>query len=169
MNEQTTVLAPAQHVTFGKSALKELRALVKNRPDSDKLVINGRQYLYFTDWQILGAFFGVYSMVTETKQLVEEVQSKVVEGMTKLKPIGYSARAEVRKDGAVIGAAEAICMDDEANWSKKPLFQLLSMAQTRACAKALRQCLGWVVRLPDSTFAEESAEEIQWGQDNNVH
>ena len=48
---------------------------------------------------------------------------------------------------------------DESNWSSKPLFQLKSMAQTRACAKALRNVLAWVVVLAGYTPAP--AEEME--------
>jgi hypothetical protein len=49
------------------------------------------------------------------------------------------------RDGRVISAAEAMCMRDEPKWTSKPEFQLRSMAQTRASAKALRNVLAWVV------------------------
>lgn len=39
-----------------------------------------------------------------------------------------------------------------------PVFQLRSMAQTRACAKALRNCLSWVAVL--GGFGETPAEEL---------
>jgi hypothetical protein len=48
-------------------------------------------------------------------------------------------------------------MDDESKWSDKPLYQLRSMAQTRAQAKALRGVLAWVAVLAgyNPTPAEE--------------
>lgn len=48
-------------------------------------------------------------------------------------------------------------MNDETNWRGKPLFQLRSMAQTRACAKALRNVLAFVPVLAgyEATPAEE--------------
>lgn len=157
MNAQL-VVAPEQQIKSGQQALKELKALVQRRPD--KLVIGGKQYLFFSDWQILGAFFGITTKVMETAPMnVEKRQpdSKV----TFIDVVGYWAKAEAVKNGEQVSIAEAICTHEEPNWKGKPNFQLLSMAQTRACAKALRNCLQWVVRLPDSNFAEESAEEAQ--------
>jgi hypothetical protein len=58
-----------------------------------------------------------------------------------------------------ISAAEAMCLNDEPNWKTKPLFQLRSMAQTRSCAKALRNVLAWVVVL--AGYRATPAEEIQ--------
>jgi hypothetical protein len=48
-------------------------------------------------------------------------------------------------------------MRDEKNWATKPEFQLRSMAQTRACAKALRNAFAWIPVLAgyEGTPAEE--------------
>jgi hypothetical protein len=80
--------------------------------------------------------------------------------------------------GLVIGGAEAYCMRDEERWGTRPKyewqegkrvkvgdeivpwFQLASMAQTRAGAKAFRNRLAWVVVLAGyrPTPAEEMTE-----------
>ena len=150
-------------LAFGRKALQELRTIVQSRPD--KLVINGKQYLYYSDWQLLGTFFGITPYVMDTKAITREKPSE--DGTwTFLEVVGYSARAVAFKDGKQISAAEAVCLKEEKNWAKKDRFQLLSMAQTRACAKALRNVLQWVVRLPDERkpketpeFSDEVAEE----------
>lgn len=153
-------------IAFGRKALGELRTLVRNRPNP--VVINGKRYLEFCDWQILGAFFGITPYVVETKEINEEVPSKNVPGLTFKKLTGFFARAEARLDGKVLSAAEAECMFSEPNWKNKLRFQLRSMAETRACARVLRQCLQWVVKLPDEKgapmapeYADEAAEEVQ--------
>jgi len=72
---------------------------------------------------------------------------------------GYNARAIVySQQGTIIGSAEASCFNDEQKWISKPEFQLKSMAQTRACAKALRNVLAWVVVLEG--FSPTPAEEM---------
>jgi len=73
---------------------------------------------------------------------------------------GAKARAEVidLRTGMVVGGAEAYCMRDEENWKEKPWFQLASMAQTRAGAKALRNVLAWVVVL--AGYRPTPAEEL---------
>ena len=58
----------------------------------------------------------------------------------------------------IVGGAEAYCMRDEENWKEKPWFQLASMAQTRAGAKALRNVLAWVVVL--AGYRPTPAEEL---------
>lgn len=148
-------------IAFGKKALNEIRVLVKMRPD--RVVINGKQYLEFCDWQILGSFFGITAFVEWTREITEEIPSKEVPGFSFIKTIGFLARAQALKDGRVISAAESECILDEPNWRNKPRFQARSMAETRACAKVLRQVLQWVVKLPDEgkqEFADESREEI---------
>ena len=100
--------------------------------------------------------------------------------------IGYEAAADavLVSSGQIISAGEAMCLNDEERWSTRPkyewqtneetgrrhrvligeervpLFQLRSMAQTRACAKALRNVLSWVVVLAGyrPTPAEEMIE-----------
>jgi hypothetical protein len=48
-------------------------------------------------------------------------------------------------------------VSDERNWSHRDDYALRSMAQTRAVAKALRLCLGWIMSLAgyEATPAEE--------------
>jgi len=161
MNYQLTA-TPNNQVAAGREALKELKALVQHR--TDKLVINGKQYLYFSDWQILGAFFGITAFVTETSEITKEAPTSDGK-FTLIEVIGFKARAVALSGGKEISAAEAECLFAEPNWTKKPRFQLRSMAQTRASAKALRNCLQWIVRLPDSNFAEEAVEEGEWHDD----
>jgi hypothetical protein len=119
------------------------------------VVFNGEQYLEFEDWQTVGRFYGLTARVVDTKPLE-------MAGAT-----GFEARAEalVIATGQVVSGAEAMCMNDEPNWAKKPLFQLRSMAQTRACAKALRNVLAWVVVLAGykATPAEEMTGQERSG------
>lgn len=165
-NGEKPELEMRAQVAFGRKALAELRMLVRNRPNP--VIINGKRYLEFCDWQILGAFFGITSYIVTTDGIYKEVPSESVPNFVFKELIGFWARAEARQDGKVLSAAEAECMMDESNWKKKPRFQVRSMAETRACARVLRQCLQWVVKLPDERgtpqpeeFADESAEEYQ--------
>jgi hypothetical protein len=142
MRSPEVVLSEAQRAA---SALKDVLSN-KRRP----VVMNGEQYLEFEDWQTLGRFYGVTARVSRTAPV--EFQDA----------LGFEATADaVRADGMVISSAEAMCMNDEANWSHKPAYQLRSMAQTRACAKALRNVLAWVVVLAGyrPTPAEEMSEQ----------
>jgi hypothetical protein len=126
-------------------AARALKDVLDAKPS--KVIFNGEQYLEFEDWQTLGRFYGVTAKVVSTA-FVEYADVN-----------GFSARAvALRADGAEISAAEAECLHDEPNWQKKPLFQLKSMAQTRACAKVLRNVLAWVVVL--AGYRPTPAEEL---------
>ena len=167
-DKTTAVVDMKAQITFGRQALHELRLLIRNRPDP--VIINGKRYLEFCDWQILGAFFGITPYVVSTKEITRDKKLGDDAPFSVLEVIGFLARAEARQNGSVLSAAEAECMFDEKNWKGKPRFQLRSMAETRACAKVLRQCLQWVVKLPDDkgkppapvdNYADESVEEMQ--------
>jgi hypothetical protein len=166
---------------------------------SDKIVMNGQQYLEFEDWQTLGRFYGLTAKEDGDPELVE-----LPDGVA-----GFKASAVVLdRAGAVRSRATAFCLSDEEKWSTRPkyawayvkrsgghsvedpgpdelvwepnpakpgkkrpkrerialgeervpLFQLSSMAQTRANAKALRNCLAWVVVL--AGYKPTPAEEL---------
>ena len=112
------------------------------------VIFKGEQYLEFEDWQTVAKFYGL-CVRTQDAFPVE------IFGVR-----GAKARAEVidLRTGQVVGGAEAYCMRDEENWKEKPWFQLASMAQTRAGAKAFRNLLAWVVEL--AGYRGTPAEEL---------
>lgn len=154
--EVREVLPPAQIVERGREQASLLADIVEKAGLA--IDIAGRKYLRFEAWQTLGAFGGITPYVVETK----EVRDK--DGNL----IGYEARAEARGGDQVLSAAEAMCTREEDNWKDKPLWQIRSMAQTRACAKALRNVLAWVVVLAgyEPTPAEEMEPESGGGPTN---
>ena len=150
-----------------KRAAKALKDVISKK--EKKVMMNGEQYLEFEDWQTVARFYGATVKVVST-EFIDYGAAK-----------GFLARATViRQDGAEISAAEAMCMNDEEKWSTRskyewsgpkdnrvkskvgeepvPLFQLRSMAQTRACAKALRNVFAWVVVL--AGYAPTPAEDM---------
>jgi len=152
-NQDIAIYRPPEIVLAeAQKAAKSLAQVVSGK--KKPVIMNGEQYLEFEDWQTVGRFYGVTAKVVSTTFIdYGSVQ-------------GFEARAvALRADGMEISAAEAMCLNDEDKWSvrakyawengqrkkvgeeKVPLFQLRSMAQTRACAKALRNVLAWVVVL----------------------
>lgn len=127
-------------------AAKALKHVIDNK--AKKVIFNGNVYLEFEDWQTVAKFYGATVKVSDTK-FVEYGEVK-----------GFEARAVVINvsTGMEISGAEAMCLNDEPNWKKKPLFQLKSMAQTRASAKALRNVFAWVVVL--AGYKPTPAEEM---------
>ena len=158
---------PAEVLDEARTAAKALMTVIaqKKKP----VIINGEQYLEFEDWQTVARFYGITVKVVKTELL----------DLGGVK--GYEATAEAIRntDGMVISSADAMCLNDEEKWSTRakydyvngvkvkvsdipvPLFQLRSMAQTRACAKALRNILAWVVVL--AGFKPTPAEEMTDG------
>lgn len=161
--------APEVALTEAAEAARGLQQVISAQPNPVKF--NGKVHLRFEDWQLLGAFYGVAARVEWTRPLA-------VDGVH-----GFESRAVavVVATGQVISAGEASCCDDEDRWRSRPRyewrtatggkrervqvgedvvpsFQLRSMSQTRACAKALRNCLAWVVVL--AGYGGTPAEEL---------
>lgn len=155
---------PAQIVEEARRAAEVLKDVISKKDKPVKF--NGEQYLEFEDWQTVGKFYGITAKVVDTKFIdyggVQGFEAKAV--------------AVLIANGTEVSAADAMCLNDEDNWSVRaeydwengkrvkigerpvPLFQLRSMAQTRACAKALRNVLAWVVVL--AGYRPNVAEEM---------
>ena len=142
-------IPPRAVISAAQEKAKLLKELVTQAPLT--VQIGNTQYLKFEAWQTLGRFDRITAAVGWTKPIHNRANDI----------IGYEARAEVLQDGQFISSAEAQCTVEEANWRSKELWQLRSMAQTRACAKALRNVLSWIVVLAgySTTPAEEMNHE----------
>ena len=136
---------PAEVIAHAREASIELKKVVVQA----KLItrIGPSEHLQFEAWQTLGQFYGVTAKIEGTTRLTEDGTF-----------YGYEASALILRNGEVISRAEAMCCVDEQNWKGKPRFQLRSMAQTRACAKALRNVLAWIVVL--AGYKPTPAEEM---------
>lgn len=157
---------PALVLAEAKKAADALQEIIRGKKNPVKF--NGEQYIEFEDWQVLGKFYGITVKVASTTPVeFGEVR-------------GYEARAVAldTRTGIEISAADAMCLNDEDKWSSRtkyqwndekkikekvgdvavPMFQLRSMAQTRACAKAFRNVLAWVVVL--AGYKPTPAEEM---------
>ncbi len=158
--EMVIVRDPNIVLAEAKKAAKALMTVVSQK--KKPVIINGEQYLEFEDWMTVARFYGISVKVVRT-------------GLLDLGGVkGFEATAEAirNSDGMVISSAEAMCLNDEKNWSMRgnvpvPLFQLRSMAQTRACAKALRNILAWVVVL--GGFKPTPAEEMTGNETSHLH
>lgn len=140
---------PAKVLADAKNAAKMLHSIIAKK--EDKVIINNKQYLELEDWELLGHFYDLSARVTSTEHFHIKSTS------------GWKAHAEVYHiaSDSIISSAEAYCLRNEDNWKDKPEFQLASMAETRACSKAFRLCLSWVVVL--AGYAPEAAEEAGAG------
>jgi hypothetical protein len=158
------IRAPKAILDEARIAAKALMEVVRQKPKP--VIMNGEHYLEFEDWQTVAKFYGITAKVVKT--------TFIDLGGVK----GFEATAEAIRlsDGMAISAADAMCLNDEDKWSTRtkyeyvdgnkvkvgdvpvPLFQLRSMAQTRAAAKCLRNVLAWVVVL--AGFKPSVAEEM---------
>ena len=167
-NEIGIIIPPSQVLDNARTAAKALSDVISKK--AKPVMMNGEQYLEFEDWQTVGQFYG-YTVRTGDAVACE------IDGVK-----GAKAHADLInfRTGQFIGGAEAYCMRDEPKWSTRtkyeyqgfgrdrkrvkvgdepvPWFQLASMAQTRAGAKALRNRLAWVVVL--AGYRPTPAEEL---------
>jgi hypothetical protein len=151
VEEQEYSVEPSRITDFAVKASKELKEIVSQSKGTVKL--SGNEYLKFEAWQTVAKFFGSTVSIEWTKPVL----MKDKDGAEQI--FGYEAKASViDSKGRVISSAENGCFKDEPNWYNKPSFQLRSMAQTRASAKALRQVYAWVVVL--SGYQATPAEEV---------
>lgn len=149
---------PESVLQRAQARAQALMRVVRERKLSVRLP--GGEYLRFEAWQVLGAMYGVTPVVV---QLTEERDESGV-------LVRASARAEARWRGTVVlSAAESECSREEVvisrrtgtqqkRWSHATDAQIKGMAQTRACARALRQCLAWVACL--AGYQPTPAEEL---------
>lgn len=173
---------PEQVIAEAQRAAKAILAIVEDRPEKQQVWFNGRRYVNVSDYNTLGAMFGL-SVKPEWTRFITIGSST-----------GWESRTVIIRDidGAEVGAGEAMCMDDEENWGTRPKyewmhkskapegatiayrdgvrvkvlvgevpvpeFQRRSMAQTRAAGKALRLRLGYVVVL--AGFEPSAVEEM---------
>ena len=155
---------PDKVISEAKIAVNVFKGVIELKPK--KVIINGEQYLEYEDWQMLGEFYRC-SAITKDAVPIE------INGVK-----GAKARADLVNidTGEIIGGAEAYCMRDEERWSTRPVyeyqegkrikvgdepvpwFQLASMAQTRAGAKAFRNRLAWVAVM--AGYRPTPAEEM---------
>jgi hypothetical protein len=165
MTTTLEIRSPRDITRDGQEALRKLKELITMRPEKEKLVIKGKQYLYYYDWQTLGAFTGIYPSIIKTEKIEKQVPLNGHPEILVYEFQGYKAYAVACRNGQQISAAEAICLKEEANWQNKDQSSILSMAETRACRKALSNCLQWIIKLPTKdqgpVLAEEPAEEIE--------
>lgn len=140
-----------------EKAAKALKRIIDQKPN--KVKFNGEIYLENEDWLTVARFYGVTARIQSTSPL------QFGEGEFPIR--GWQATAEAFhvERNEVISTADSMCLQDEPQWAKKPLFQLRSMAQTRASSRVLRQVFGWVVVL--AGYKATPAEEMLNGGPTN--
>lgn len=113
---------------------------------------NERRHIKVEAWMMLGAMIGVFPE-TEWTRKIEDSNGN----------LAYEARVVARtRDGAIVGAREAMCSKSEPNWKTRDDYAIRSMAQTRATSGALSMPLRFIVVL--AGFEGTPAEEMPTGE-----
>lgn len=132
---------PAEIVAHASDTAQALAAVIQKQKLS--VSIQGRRYVKVEGWTLLGSLLGVFPVLIWSRPLEN----------------GWEARVEARtRDGAIVGASEAMCLRSERSWASRDDYALRSMAQTRATSKALRQPLGFIVEM--AGYSATPAEEM---------
>jgi hypothetical protein len=187
---QQLAAAPKLVLEQAMVAAKALQDVISKK--KNPVVFNNEQFLEYEDWQTLARFYGYTVKVRDTNyveygsvhgfearadvimisndQVISSAESMCLNDEEKWSTRASYEWKEVIKNGKKVW--------DETMWGGKggyvkekvkvgevavPLFQLRSMAQTRACAKALRNVLAWVVVL--AGYRPTPAEEMTGGED----
>lgn len=139
---------PEAQLAFASKAAKALMGIVSQK--KNPVMIRGKQYIEFSDWQVLARFYGATVEIEWSRKLEADDGSGNI--------IGYEARALVRRNGEIISSAEGMCTRSEKRWRDADEYAVRSMAQTRTSAKALRNAFGWVAEL--AGYASTPLEEM---------
>jgi hypothetical protein len=127
-------------------------------------MFNKSRHITRPGWQLLGSMYRVTAGIVPGSSQFREFPGNIN---------GWEATAEAIyvPTGARISTADGMCLNDEPNWDERPtkndphavvpLFQLRSMAQTRACSKVLSNLLSYVAIMAgcSGTSAEEMSAE----------
>lgn len=119
--------------------------------------IQQKRYVTVEGWQAIAIAHGCAASADNVERVSDE-------GMTGFKAIGTIRRMS---DGQEISRAEGFLGDDEAMWSKRPVYARRAMAQTRAISRACRSAFAHVVIMIDAGLSTTPAEEVPYGGFDN--
>jgi len=181
--------APDAIVAEAKQAADALRRVIDGS-DNKPIRFGDKEHLKHEHWEILGHFFGYCTKIESTSPVRYELEDGTIVR-------GYQSAAQLlnERTGMIVGRGEAECLDNEGMWGEvaeyewqdtfthdgrkvgrekvqvgtkpKPFFQLRSMAQTRASAKAFRHKLAWVAVLAGYSPTPEPEMTRSTGKQGN--
>jgi hypothetical protein len=176
VSEVQLIGKPQEMLDAARGVAEVLVKLVRERNLAQKF--GKKEHLFVEAWQTVGHFYGVTGKIVSVEDWTDETTGEQ----------GFKAQAHAIhvSTGRVVSEAWAICLNNEDNWSSRPKyeypngvktqvgsvlvprFQLMSMAQTRALSKVLRNVFAFVVVLAgfDPTPAEEMTGTERTSQDN---
>lgn len=175
--------SPDDILMEAKQAAVSLQRILAAKPK--KVVFNGERYLELEDWLVLAQFYGYSTKIESTKfidlgngvrgyeasaLLIIEKTGEIVgraESMCLSDEENWGMRPEYEWKDVIGGNGEKVWDEKTKKYRREkvlmgekptPLFQIRSMAETRASAKALRHKLAWVAVL--AGYQPTPAEEM---------
>lgn len=179
---------PKTVIAEAKRAADSLKAILDAKPKETWVMMNSERYLEYEDWATVAKFYGVTAKVVSTSPVEIggvrgwEARAVAFHGPTGIEVSAADAMCLNDEDKWSTRAKYEWKDDLDANGKKiwvegkdgkkgyykgkrekvgevaVPSFQLRSMAQTRACAKVLKNVFSWVVVL--AGFKPQVAEEM---------
>lgn len=135
--------------------MKEVVEAVASECTGEKYIakIQGKNYPTVAWWSTVGGVLGLFPVTKWVRKLDREGE------------IAYEARVEVRHNGHVVTAGEAMCSSEEKTWSNRDEYAIKSMAQTRATGRAYRMGLPMLAKMAglEDTPAEEMPRDSKGG------
>jgi len=146
-------LSPEAAIQEAEAAATAFNGVIQKRKAQLVTTIQGRDHIKIEGWLTLGTLAAALFRGPITPYVVWVRAIADADGVLK----GYEARCEARCGDRVLTSAEAACLFAERNWQGKDDFAVRSMAQTRACSKAMAFALRWVMVLAgyEGTPAED--------------
>lgn len=148
MNAVVPIQAPTNAEAYRAStdAAGLCREIVKSTAKN----IQGRRYVAVEGWEAIAIAHGCAASAMDVERVSDE-------GMSGFKCVGVVRRM---MDGQEIARAEGFLGDDEAMWSKRPVYARRAMVQTRAISRACRSAFAHVVVMIDANLSTTPAEEV---------
>jgi hypothetical protein len=168
-----------QSIVLQASAVATALADVIEKQELARNLGGRKKHVEIEGWQTAGTLLGAQALTTDTKRVEPRCEFPVkthgkkygyVNGKRQIVEEytdewtctgwSYDAVAEVRTlDGRCIGRGEATCSREEDNWMRASDSAVKGMAQTRACSRALRQALGFIVGM--AGYSATPQEEME--------
>lgn len=168
--------APEKVLAEAKLAADALQRII-DESNIQPIKFGDKKHLLHEHWGILGHFFGYCTKIEGTRYVeYPDGDGGLIRGFE------ATALLLIERSGTVVGRVQSMCLDEEDSWGEvseyewrdkpnghgrekvevgtkmKPLFQLQSMAETRASSKAYRMKLSWVAVL--AGYSPTPAAEI---------
>jgi hypothetical protein len=148
-----------KNVLLLNKTAKKLQDFVDKQQLSIEIV--GKRYVLMEGWQFVAALDNVIPKVVKVENLSGDYEEFLPNGQTiKRKEIKWLVEVEVYdKNGNVVSKGFGLASSKEAKRRGQDEYAILSMAQTRAIAKALRNRYGWLMKL--AGYEPTPAEEME--------